>query len=115
MEIETKAQDILDSLGGRIRKARTQIGLTQEGLASKANVSISTLSKIETGASKPTLDVLFRIAIVLEQSPDSLAGWDEPQLKGDARKRAVLVEEVRSVLAPLPIEQLEALVALLKR
>ena len=115
MEIETKAQDILDSLGGRIRKARTLIGLTQEGLASKANVSISTLSKIETGTSTPTLDVLFRISIVLEQSPDTLAGWNEPKLRGDARKRTMLLEEVRSVLAAVPIEQLEALVALLKR
>jgi transcriptional regulator with XRE-family HTH domain len=115
MQIETKAQEILDALGGRIRKARTQSGLTQEALAAKANVSISTLSKIETGTSTPTLEVLFRIAMVLEQTPNALTGWQEPKLSGDARKRAALIDEVRSILAPVPTEQLEALVALITR
>ena len=115
MQIETKAQDILESVGGRIRKARTQSGLTQEALAAKANVSISTLSKIETGTSIPTLDVLVRIAIVLEQTLDTITGWQAPKLTGEARKRAALVNDVHSALASLPAEQLEALAALLKR
>jgi transcriptional regulator with XRE-family HTH domain len=115
MQIEAKAQDILESLGGRIRKARTQGGLTQEALSAKANVSISTLSKIETGTSIPTLDVLFRIAIVLDQTLDTLTGWQAPRLSGEARKRAALAEDIQSALASLPAEQLEALAALLNR
>ena len=115
MGIEQKSQDVLASLGGRIRKVRNACGMTQETLAARAEVSISTLSKIETGTSVPTLDVFFRLTLVLEQSLDGLVGWKEPKLSGDARKRAALVDQVRSALAPLPIEQLEALAELLRR
>jgi putative transcriptional regulator len=115
MQIETRAQEIIASVGGRIRKARTAAGMTQEALASRAEVSISTLSKIETGTSIPTLDVFCRISLVLDQTPDLLTGWRGPKITSEARKRMSLIEEAGAALASLPHDQLRALVALLKR
>ena len=115
MQPKKTAQDTLGGLGGRIRRARNRLNLTQEALANQANLSMSTLSKIETGASTPTLDALIRIARVLGDSPDHLLEWKAPALSGEARKRALLVDEVFAILAPIPLEQLAALVALLRR
>lgn len=74
-----------------------------------------TLSESETGTSAPTLDALIRIAHVLGESPDQLLEWTPAALSGETRKRAALMAEVEAVLAPTPLNQLEALVALLRR
>ena len=115
MQLKKTAKDSLGGLGGRVRRARNRLNLTQEALANQANLSMSTLSKIETGTSTPTLDALIRIAHVLGESPDQLLEWTPADLSGEARKRAALMADVEAVLAPTPLIQLEALVAFLQR
>lgn len=44
-----------------LREARTDAGLSRRGLAAKANVPISTVSRIEEGLSDPTLSMLARL------------------------------------------------------
>jgi len=59
-------------LGQRIRVIRQQNGITQEVLAEPANISIPFMSYIECSKKKPSLEVLLRIAIALDTTPDAL-------------------------------------------
>jgi XRE family transcriptional regulator, regulator of sulfur utilization len=52
----------LVELGGRIQALRNERGLTLQGLADLASVSISMLSSVERGQKAPTIVVLARIA-----------------------------------------------------
>jgi len=62
-------------LGKRLQKARQNAGLTQQQLCSKANLSFSTLTKIERGAIKsPSIFTIQSIASALDLSLDELIG-----------------------------------------
>ena len=52
-----------------IRKAR---GYTQEDLAKKLCVNVYTISRFENGTKKPSLELLIRIADILDVSLDWL-------------------------------------------
>lgn len=59
----------------RFRKAR---GMTLRALAEKAGVSGPAVARMESGASKPSLDVLVRLARALGCTSDELLGLDGP-------------------------------------
>lgn len=58
------------SFGGEVRELRKARGLTLKQLSVASGVSLSHLSAIERGASKPSLDVIGSIAEALSVSPD---------------------------------------------
>ena len=61
------------SLGQKIKALRKEKGLTQEQLAIKAEVSYTTLTKVETGAIKnPSFETVAAIAKGLEITLDTL-------------------------------------------
>ena len=63
------------SLGKRLQAARQAAGLTQQNLCQRANLSYSTLAKIERGAIKsPSIFTVQTIAAALGVSLDSLLG-----------------------------------------
>ena len=62
-------------LAQNIKRFRKQYKLSQEELAKKANITYSTLIKIESGVNKnPTLDTLSKLADVFDISIDKLVG-----------------------------------------
>jgi FMN phosphatase YigB (HAD superfamily)/DNA-binding XRE family transcriptional regulator len=62
-------------LGQRLQAARQAAGLTQQQLCQKANLSFSTLTKIERGAIKaPSIFTIQAIGAALGQSLDELVG-----------------------------------------
>jgi transcriptional regulator with XRE-family HTH domain len=64
------------SLGARLQLARQNAGLTQQVMCHKANLSYSTLAKIERGAIKsPSIFTIRSIAEVLGTSLDELVGF----------------------------------------
>ncbi|MBV7292514.1 helix-turn-helix domain-containing protein [Corynebacterium sp. TAE3-ERU16] len=65
---------ILEELGPRLRSAREQRGLTLDAVARKTGVSTSTLSRLENGRRRPTLDPLLPPAIVHRGDPDTPVG-----------------------------------------
>jgi HAD superfamily hydrolase (TIGR01509 family) len=63
------------ALGARLQEVRRQKGFTQQLLCQKANLSYSTLAKIERGAIKsPSIFTIQRIATTLGVSLDELIG-----------------------------------------
>ncbi len=53
---------ILDGIGPRLRALRRDRGLTLESLAGSTGISVSTLSRLESGIRRPTLDLLIPLA-----------------------------------------------------
>ena len=58
----------------RLRLARTQRALSQEGLAKLADMQPSAISHFEIGTRKPSFDNLRRLADALEVTTDYLLG-----------------------------------------
>lgn len=54
-------------VGGRIRAARRDAGLTQDQLAGMIDKSVETISNLERGHTAPSLDTLGRLARALNQ------------------------------------------------
>ncbi|HSX36083.1 MAG TPA: helix-turn-helix domain-containing protein [Patescibacteria group bacterium] len=68
-----------EKLGRKLQAARLQAGLTQQALCQKANLSYSTLTKIERGAIKsPSIFTIQNIAAALELGLDELMGVPAP-------------------------------------
>lgn len=66
------------TLAQNIKRLRKQLKLSQEELAKKANITYSTLIKIESGINKnPTIITLKKLAKVLKVSLDELVGEEK--------------------------------------
>ncbi len=60
------------AIGKRIRARRTRLGLSQEQLAERADLSVQHVSHIETANTKLSLPVLVQIANTLGVTPNDL-------------------------------------------
>ena len=56
----------------RVKLIRKQLGMTQEQLALKSNVSVKYIANIENGKQNPSFDILSAILHVLPLSLDSV-------------------------------------------
>lgn len=59
-------------IGRRIAQRRLQMGLKQNILAEKLNISNNYLSSIERGKEKPSLEIVVNICNALQVTPDYL-------------------------------------------
>lgn len=76
-------------LGKRLQRARQDAGLTQQALCHKANLSYSTLTKIERGAIKaPSIFTIQNIAEALGVGLDELMGVSGGATKRIAKQRS---------------------------
>ena len=64
------------NLGENIKKRRIELGLTQQELADKLNMSLNFVGKIEIAFSKPSLETLIKIASVLNTNVSKLTKFD---------------------------------------
>ena len=74
----------LDAVGPRLKRLRTQRGVTLADLSATTGVSTSTLSRLETGQRRPSLEVLLPLAQAYRVPLDELVGAPEV---GDPRVR----------------------------
>ena len=77
--------DVLAEVGPRLRKLRERRGLTLTALAAKTGISKSTLSRLENGERKPSLELLLPLAEAYHLPLDELVGT--PRV-GDPRIRS---------------------------
>lgn len=64
-------------IGTLIASRRKELGMTQEQLAEKLNMSAKVISKWETGRSLPDTSVLTQLCAALEMTLDELLGSEE--------------------------------------
>src|ERR1700760_1301398 len=84
--MQAKAVDDVDlRVRRRLRELRTERGLTLEEVARRADIDISTLSRLESGKRRLALDHLPRLAAALSVSTDDLLrapGAEDPRVQG---------------------------------
>jgi transcriptional regulator with XRE-family HTH domain len=65
---------VLDGVADRLRRLRSASDRTLAELSSRTGISVSTLSRLESGLRRPTLDLLIRLASAYGASLDDLVG-----------------------------------------
>ena len=89
---------VLDGVGPRLRALRTARSITLTDLAAATGISLSTLSRLESGGRKPTLELLLPLARAFGVALDELV--DAPAT-GDPRVRLRAVERHGMTFLPL--------------
>jgi transcriptional regulator with XRE-family HTH domain len=82
--------DVLAEVGPRLKRLRTRRGITLTVLAADTGISKSTLSRLESGQRKPSLELLLPLADAYQVPLDELVGAPEvgdPRIKLKPRVR----------------------------
>ena len=81
---------VLADVGPRLKRLRTHRGVTLTQLAAETGISKSTLSRLETGQRKPSLELLLPLAQAHQVPLDELVGAPEvgdPRIRLKPRRR----------------------------
>ncbi|TCO60608.1 helix-turn-helix domain-containing protein [Actinocrispum wychmicini] len=70
-------QEVLDEVAPRLRRLRVQRGFTLAALAEATGISKSTLSRLESGQRRPSLELLLPLAAAYRVPLDDLVGAPE--------------------------------------
>ncbi|MFI8823398.1 helix-turn-helix domain-containing protein [Streptomyces sp. NPDC053431] len=82
---DARIDDVLNEVGPRLRRIRRERGATLAELSTATGISVSTLSRLESGQRKPSLELLLLIARAHQVPLDELVG--APPV-GDPRVKA---------------------------
>ena len=82
--MESTIPDVLAAVGPRLKRLRVHRGLTLTGVAAATGISKSTLSRLESGQRKPSLELLLPLAETYRVPLDELVGAPDV---GDPRIR----------------------------
>ncbi|MFF7244607.1 helix-turn-helix domain-containing protein [Embleya sp. NPDC008237] len=96
MDLET--EDVLDAVGPRLRALRRERGITLADLAATTGVSESTLSRLEGGQRRATLELLLPLARTYDVPLDELVGAPRT---GDPRIHLQPIRRFGMVFVPL--------------
>jgi len=100
--------ELLTTIGSRLRGARESLGLSQEAVAARAGLNTSYLSQIERGRKTPSLEVFVRLAASVNLTLAELfTDKEEPSPALGAR-------EVERLLVNVPRERRAALLSLIR-
>ena len=94
MELDYKA------IGTRIAQRRKQLGLKQSEVEEAADIGFKYLSNIERGISIPSTEVIMRLALALDTTPDEF-------LVGTARQGEEGWNDIAELLRPMKGKQLD--------
>ena len=72
--MDDQIESVLEGVADRLRRLRSQSGRTLADLSEQTGVSVSTLSRLESGLRRPTLDLLIRLAAAYGASLDDVVG-----------------------------------------
>jgi transcriptional regulator with XRE-family HTH domain len=89
---------VLASVGPRLRALRQRRGTTLAQLAATTGISVSTLSRLESGERKPNLELLLPLARAYQVPLDELVG--APPV-GDPRVRLKPIKSADATIVPL--------------
>lgn len=96
--MDPEVDEALDAVGPRLRALRLRRTITLSALSEQTDISTSTLSRLENGSRRPTLELLLRLARAHGVTIDELV--DAPPT-GDPRVHLRPVERYGMTLLPL--------------
>jgi len=73
-EVTDDLGPVLTGVGPRLRALRKRRGVTLEQLGERTGISVSTLSRLESGQRRPTLELLLPLALAHRVPLDELVG-----------------------------------------
>lgn len=94
MKVDYKA------IGTRIAQRRKQLGLKQSEVEERADIGFKYLSNIERGISIPSTEVIMRLALAMDTTPDEF-------LVGTARQGDEDWKDIAELLRPMQGKQLD--------
>ena len=80
--------DVLEAVGPRLRTLRVERGTTLAQLSESTGISVSTLSRLESGQRRPTLELLLPLARAHQVQLDELVTRRRPVIRGSTRSRS---------------------------
>jgi transcriptional regulator with XRE-family HTH domain len=95
--------EVLAAVGPRLRAIRRQRGETLASLAATTGISVSTLSRLESGQRRPTLELLLTLAKAYQVPLDELV--DSPPPPADPRVRPKPITRDGMTIVPLTRQQ----------
>lgn len=96
--MDRESEDVLDLVGPRLRALRRERSITLAGLAAVTGVSESTLSRLESGQRRATLELLLPLARTYNVPLDDLVGAPRT---GDPRIHLKPIRRYGMVFVPL--------------
>ncbi|MFB8274149.1 helix-turn-helix domain-containing protein [Nocardia colli] len=96
--MDRETEDVLDVVGPRLRALRRDRGITLADLAATTGVSESTLSRLESGQRRATLELLLPLARTYDVPLDDLVGAPRT---GDPRIHLKPIRRYGMVFIPL--------------
>ena len=87
-------------IGQRIARCRKKAGLTQAALSEMVDISPTYMSSIERAVSIPSTEVIMRLALALDTTPDEF-------LVGTARQGEEGWKDIAELLRPMKGKQLD--------
>src|SRR5256886_16267350 len=84
--MDARLDPVLTTVGPRLRALRQQHDMTLAELSSATGISVSTLSRLESGQRRPTLELLLPLARAYQVPLDELIGTPTTE---DPRVRAL--------------------------
>lgn len=91
----------VDTIGERIHNSRVQLGLNQRELCEKAGITVSALSRYESGQREPKATILARLATSLNVSTDyllALTNFKSPHYEEDLNSIENILKNTRQLL-----------------
>lgn len=98
MKDESRIAQALAEVGPRLKRLRTERGVTLAALSEATGISKSTLSRLESGQRRPSLELLLPLAQAHQVPLDELVGAPEV---GDPRVRLKPLRRNGTVVLPL--------------
>ncbi|MEU5762964.1 XRE family transcriptional regulator [Nocardia sp. NPDC047648] len=96
--MDPETDDVLDAVGPRLRALRRERGITLADLATTTGVSESTLSRLESGQRRATLELLLPLARTYDVPLDDLVGAPRT---GDPRIHLKPIKRFGMIFVPL--------------
>ncbi|MFI1756633.1 helix-turn-helix domain-containing protein [Streptomyces sp. NPDC020571] len=96
--MDAGTDDVLDAVGPRLRALRRERGITLAHLSAATGVSESTLSRLESGQRRATLELLLPLARIYDVPLDDLVGAPRT---GDPRIHLKPIRRYGMVFVPL--------------
>ena len=100
---------VVSDFGERLRRIRTEKGLSQEDLANTLGITQAAISQLESGRRVATPKTVMRLAEALQTDIEDLAGEDE----GDFELKALM--RTAKGVSPQTIRRVTELLELAKR
>lgn len=96
--------DLVKAIGNRIRGKRSALGLTQQDIAVRLNITPGAYAKIERGETDPSISRIFEIAEILGTDPLQLITESSAAIPASDATVLSIVSELRTEMHELKSE-----------